>query len=43
MKGYRYPSYECKVTNQDDVVEEIVFQKRVELWEKDKVSLILND
>ena len=32
MKGYRYPSYECKVTNQDDVVEEIVFQKRVELW-----------
>mgnify|MGYP002241603031 FL=1 len=43
MKGYRYPSYECKVTNQDDVVEEIVFQKRVELWGEGQSFLILND
>lgn len=43
MKGYRYPSYECKVTNQDDVVEEIVFQNEWNFGEKDKVSLILND
>ena len=32
MKQYRDASYTCSVTNTDDVVEEIVFQKRVELW-----------
>lgn len=32
MKTYRYPTYTCKVTAQDDVIEEIVFQKRVEFW-----------
>lgn len=32
MKGYRDPQYSCNVSSQDDVVEEIVFQKRVELW-----------
>lgn len=32
MKTYRDPSYTCDVTSKDDVVEETVFQKRVELW-----------
>lgn len=32
MKQYRDPKYACNVSSQDDVVEEIVFQKRVELW-----------
>jgi tetratricopeptide (TPR) repeat protein len=32
MKQYRDPQYECNVTSTDAVVEEIVFQKRVELW-----------
>lgn len=32
MKTYRDPSYTCTVTSTDDVVEEIIFQKRVELW-----------
>lgn len=32
MKQYRDPSYTCKASSQDDVIEEIVFQKRVELW-----------
>ena len=32
MKTYRDPQYTCKVSSTDDVVEEIVFQKRVELW-----------
>lgn len=32
MKTYRYPTYTCKASSQEDVVEEIVFQKRVELW-----------
>lgn len=32
MKKYRDPNYICSATNQEDVVEEIVFQKRVELW-----------
>lgn len=32
MKTYRDPKYTCKVSSTDDVVEEIVFQKRVELW-----------
>ena len=32
MTNYRDPQYKCKVSSTDDVVEEIVFQKRVELW-----------
>ena len=32
MTQYRDPYYTCKATSVDDVVEEIVFQKRVELW-----------
>ena len=32
MKSYRDPNYSTKKTSTDDVVEEIVFQKRVELW-----------
>jgi hypothetical protein len=32
MKNYRDPDYTCSVSSTDDVVEEIVFQKRVELW-----------
>lgn len=32
MQTYRDPEYTCTATSKDDVVEEIVFQKRVELW-----------
>lgn len=32
MKENRDPNYNCKATTADDLVEEIVFQKRVELW-----------
>lgn len=32
MKQYRDPQYVCAVASTEDVVEEIVFQKRVELW-----------
>lgn len=32
MTTYRDPEYTCNVSSIDDVVEEIVFQKRVELW-----------
>lgn len=32
MKTYRNPSYTCNVTEKDALVEEIVFNKRVELW-----------
>lgn len=32
MQTYRYGSYTCTATTQDDIIEEIVFQKRVELW-----------
>ncbi|MDE6418576.1 MAG: RagB/SusD family nutrient uptake outer membrane protein [Duncaniella sp.] len=32
MKTYRYADYTCNVASTDDVVEEVVFQKRVELW-----------
>lgn len=32
MTTYRDPNYTCDLTSIDDVVEEIVFQKRVELW-----------
>ncbi len=32
MTTYRDPNYTCEVTDQDAVIEEIVFQKRVELW-----------
>lgn len=32
MKSYRDPQYTCDASSKEDVVEEIVFQKRVELW-----------
>lgn len=32
MQTYRYPSYNCTASGDEAVVEEIVFQKRVELW-----------
>ncbi len=32
MKTYRDPNYSCKAASTDALVEEIVFQKRVELW-----------
>ena len=32
MKAYRDPEYKTKATSQADVIDEIVFQKRVELW-----------
>ncbi len=32
MQAYRDPNYTCSVSAKDDVIEEIVFQKRVELW-----------
>lgn len=32
MKQYRNSSYVCMVDDQADVIEEIIFQKRVELW-----------
>lgn len=32
MKTYRDSKYSCKASSTDDVVEEIVFQKRIELW-----------
>ena len=32
MKNYRNPSYTTKATTEADVVDEIIFQKRVELW-----------
>lgn len=32
MKTYRDPEYTCEAADQDAIIEEIVFQKRVELW-----------
>lgn len=32
MKQYRYPTYTTNAMTQDAIIEEIVFQKRVELW-----------
>ncbi|MCD8296067.1 MAG: RagB/SusD family nutrient uptake outer membrane protein [Prevotella sp.] len=32
MKNNRDNKYSCRVTSQDDVIEEIIFQKRIELW-----------
>ncbi len=32
MKTYRYATYSTSATSVDDVVEEIIFQKRIELW-----------
>lgn len=32
MKTYRYATYASAATSTEDVVEEIIFQKRVELW-----------
>lgn len=32
MTTYRDPHYICKATTQDGIIDEIIFQKRVELW-----------
>lgn len=32
MKTYRYPTYRCYANAEEDVLEELIFQKRVELW-----------
>lgn len=32
MKTYRNKNYFCKASTPEDIIEEIVFQKRVELW-----------
>lgn len=32
MKQYRYPTYTCTATSQEDVINEIVLQKRIEFW-----------
>lgn len=32
MKTNRDPNYTCDATSQEDIIDEIVFQKRVELW-----------
>lgn len=32
MQNYRYPTYNCTASGEEGVVEEIIFQKRVELW-----------
>lgn len=32
MQTHRYNSYTCPVSLKDDVIKEIIFQKRVELW-----------
>lgn len=32
MKQYRYPQYSCTATGSEDVIEEIIFQKRVEFF-----------
>lgn len=32
MKTYRYSSYACKVSSEEEIIDEIIFQKRVEFW-----------
>ncbi|NDV68244.1 RagB/SusD family nutrient uptake outer membrane protein [Dysgonomonas sp. 25] len=32
MQTYRYVTYTCTAGTQDDVIQEIIFQKRIELW-----------
>lgn len=32
MKTYRYATYSCMATDNEGIIDEIVFQKRVELW-----------
>lgn len=32
MKNYRYSSYTCNAAGQEDVINEIILQKRIELW-----------
>lgn len=32
MRQYRYESYTCEATDRDDVISEIILQKRIELW-----------
>lgn len=37
MQTYRDPEYSCRVSDTDAVVEEIIFQKRIELWGEGQV------
>lgn len=32
MKSYRYKDYTCKASDKDGIIDEIFFQKRIELW-----------
>lgn len=32
MKQHRYSTYSCTATTQEDVINEIVLQKRIEFW-----------
>lgn len=32
MKTYRYPTYTCRGTSEEDVVDEVFLQKRIEFW-----------
>lgn len=32
MKTYRFSTYKCYATDKEDVIDEIVLQKRIELW-----------
>lgn len=32
MKTYRYPTYSCRASSDEDVIEEIFLQKRIEFW-----------
>lgn len=32
MKEYRFDTYSCEATSQEDIIDEIVLQKRIELW-----------
>lgn len=32
MKTYRYPTYKCYASDEENVIEEIILQKRIELW-----------
>lgn len=32
MRNFRYAGYTTSATSQEDVIEEIIFQKRIELW-----------
>lgn len=32
MKTYRYPTYRTEATSKEDIINEIILQKRIELW-----------